>query len=124
MKNLDKLMKNIENLEELAKTVAPAAKLETIDLKSKIYPFLNDTAQKLINTEIKTSTFKDRYITTEILCATKRVPINSKGTVSMVYIKKWAKLLNFLAETMVWQHGVLCGLVAVKLAKPKRSNLS
>lgn len=99
--------------------------LESLDLKARILPLLNDRAKVLINNEIHSIAYtkivkyelgEHKYVT-ECIYACKLVPMNEQGGIDDIYIEKWAKMLNFLADTGVWAHGVLVGCSAIKLAK-------
>src|ERR1700690_894590 len=127
LSNIENLVAALEAEKDTPTDLPSGQTLQVLDLTDRVLPYLNKRAKELINVSIQSTSFtevvNDKYgehkYVTDCLFACKLVPINKQGGINNIYIKKWGKLLNFLADIEIWDHGVLSGFGAIKLAKMK-----
>lgn len=78
--------------------------------------FLNKRALELSKKQVNSNGYVDNDGTFHpCVYLTRKAPLND-GALDESYIKRWANMLNFLADSGLWQHGALAKWGQVKLA--------
>lgn len=85
----------------------------------EVFALLNDKAKVLFQTNIKKTLrqfmHNGKKTVTPCIYASKIVPLKEDGSVDSPYLGKWANMLNFLADSGVWDGGSMAGCVVAPL---------